>query len=70
MYVILVLMFGIFLQAAKLYTGKQAHGVYVIVEHHERAALNSGLTIKEFVWVFFYKFFFCVCVCVKWLFIL
>lgn len=55
-------MFGIFLQAAKLYTGKQAHGVYVVVEHHERAALNSGLTIKEFVWGFLQILFF-VCVC-------
>lgn len=40
-------MFGIFLQAAKLYTSKQAHEVYVIVTHHERAAINSGSIIKE-----------------------
>jgi len=40
-------MFGIFLQAAKLYTSKQAHGVYATVLCHERAAINSGLIIKE-----------------------
>lgn len=56
-------MFGIFLQAAKLYTSKQAHRVYVIVTHRERTALNAGSTIKEFAWVFFTNsslfFFFC-----------
>lgn len=52
-------MFGIFLQAAKLYTSKQAHEVYVIVTRYERAAINSGSIIKEFVCVCVYKFYSC-----------
>lgn len=49
-------MFGIFLQAAKLHTSKQAHGVYVIVRRHETATINSGSIIREF-GVFFYEFY-------------
>lgn len=47
-YIISVLMFGIFLQAAKLYTSKQAQGVYILVTQRERGARNSGLIMKEF----------------------